>query len=158
MTTVLPQLEMDFAIGHQRPWLKVSEIASALEVSESHVTNLFDDAALDFVVDLRAEGGGRPYYRVLWEAWIGYKSKIGDLKFESGNRNGHREIQLHSHLARLPMVMGSRTIASFFNVSENLVLSWPSSFFDAAAPNSSQTFFRASKNQLLTFINKRRIQ
>jgi hypothetical protein len=62
------QPELDFHLGHSRPWITVGEIARALDVSESHVCNLFDNAAIDFVIDIKAPDAARPYYRILREA------------------------------------------------------------------------------------------
>lgn len=154
MTLTAPQLELDFQLGHTRPWLRVSEVAAALEVTEDHVYNLFDDASIDFVIDIKPKGGVRPYYRILREAWE---------NFQARRRFGHSdiiphpsyELVLNCHLSRLPMAMGTETVASFLSVSENHVLSLANHFTDLGT--ASQRFFRASKSQLTTFITARRL-
>lgn len=146
MTTTAPQLELDFQIGHALPWLRVSEIAEALNVSEDHVCNLFDAAALDFVIDVRAQGSARPYYRVLRESWLRYRWSQEAPDYEA---------VVARYLRQLPAVMGSQHVANFLRVSENHVLALGRHFLDAGA--ATQTFFRASKLQLMAFIHARKL-
>jgi hypothetical protein len=56
----------------------------------------------------------------------------------------------------MPSAMGSATVAGFLRVCENHVLSLAGHFTDAGA--GGQTYFRAGRNQLLNFIQTRRIQ
>ena len=143
-----PQAELDFEVGHTRPWLTVDEIACALGVSPDHVTQLFDSAALDYVVDIRAPGAARPYYRILRDAW---------LRYRAGRDNPTTDDALNPHLAALPSAMGSAHVAKFFRVSENHVLHLTQYFLDAAKPGSSQLYFRASKSQIKKFIQNRKL-
>lgn len=154
MTLAAPQLELDFQLGHSRPWLRVAEVAAALDVSEDHVCNLFDNAALDFVIDIKAKGAARPYYRILREAWENFQAR---RRFCSGGIVPHPDYELvvSQHLRRLPMVMGTENFAGFFSISENHVLALGHHFTDAGA--AGQRYFRAGKHQLTAFINARRL-
>ena len=154
MTATAPQLELDFQIGHARPWLKVSEIARALRVSEDHVCNLFDGAALDFVIDLKTDGARRPCYRILrasFERW--QDSQRSSLPTQATDL----EAALDPHLRTKPEVLLSTQIAWHLSASHDLVLDHAGAFFDASAPRSSRTFFRATQGQLLKFITDRRL-
>ena len=152
---------MDFQIGHNRPWLTVGEIARALEVSEDHVCNLFagpfrarENYFLDFVVDVSVDGSGRPRYRILREAWENFQTA---RRFTSNGIVPHPNYDdaLSSHMRRLPAVMGASHVAGFLSICENQARALGNYFLDAGA--ASQTCFRASKTQLLNFIQRRKL-
>lgn len=147
------QVEFDWQIGHLRPWLLTEEIQAALECSDRHVCNLFDDGSIDVVIDIRGKGSKRPCYRALRESFYRY--------VRTGSRSAaptNLEAVLAGYLRGGPSVLRSFNLANHFNCSEDHICDLAPHFFtDIASARASKLYVRATPLQVINFAKARRV-
>jgi len=143
------QAEFDWQIGHARPWLLTDEIKAALECSDNHVRNLFDDGEIDVVIDIKSIGARRPCYRVLRESFFRHVTKTKEPT--------DLENVIAGYLRHGPSVLRSWNIAAHFRCSEDHVCELASEFTDISSANSTRVYIRATGLQMINFAKARRI-
>jgi hypothetical protein len=149
-----PQLHFPLPDEPERggPWKTIRQVAEALDVSPGHVRNLFDSGKIDMVIriDSGESVGIGSDYRILANSY---------QRYQAGDKSPvDYEAVILAHLCCLPAALSSTHVAIHFNISDKLVVRLTPHFFDAASARSSKVYFRASRRQVLAFVNKRRIQ
>lgn len=144
------QVQFDWQIGHARPWLLTDEIKRALECSDDHVWNIFQDGSIDVVIDIRCPGATRPSYRALRESFYRYVRKA--------DAPTDMQAVMASYLKLGPTVLRSFQIAWHFRCTEQHVCSLAPHFFtDISSANAVKGYVRATGLQVINFAKARRV-